>query len=362
MTTQKKINEHALSLHRKAVVIDMHSDVHLDVVRARGRGETRVLERRHLPNWKTGGVDMVVLNTIPRFSPTPYPYATSPVKNTLLIFDAVLQEIAESPRHFTLILEPPDILRAKKEGKIGLMLGIEGAEAVEDNIGLLRAYHRLGLRVMNLTWHQRNLAADGVAEPSNAGLSNFGRELVREMNRLGILIDVSHLAPAGVADVLRLSDAPVMASHSNVKAVRDHERNLDDNQIMDITSKGGMIGVVFLGRFVAEKNPTLEHVINHIDHIAGLAGGRHIGIGPDYTDYAEDMVIGARRIAGPNQPVNDATIPYAKGLENASKLPNLTKGLAQRGYDDKTIADILGGNFLDLFTTIRSKVNARKEY
>jgi len=343
----------ALQLHREMLVVDMHSDVHLDVLRLRGRGETHVLERRHLSRWQAGSVNAVVLNTIAKFGPDPYPYRTTPVQNYLFTIDAIHREIAESPRCFQLVLEPKDILQARREGKIGLIIGLEGAEAVESDLGLLRCYYRLGLRVMNLTWHHRNLAADGVAEPSGSGLSHFGRALVRELNRLGIIIDLSHLSPQGVDDVLDLSDSPVMASHSNAKALCDHNRNLDDRQIARISSNGGMIGVVFLGRFVAEKDPTLDHVLDHVDHIAGIAGTEHVGIGPDYCDHAEDMIISARRVAGPHQPVDDPTIPFAKGLEDAGRLPCLTQGLVARGYDDAAIQGILGENFLNLFQKVR---------
>jgi len=339
----------ARKLHFSSLVIDMHSDVHLDVIRSRGRGETRVLERRHLPKWRAGGVDGVVLNTIPRFGPTPYPYYTSPARNALLMLDAIHQEIAESAEHFALVLSPDGFHEARAAGKIGLMLGLEGAEAVEDDLGLLRAYHRMGLRILTLTWHQRNFAADGVAEPSGAGLSNFGRALVLEMNRLGILVDVSHLSPAGVDDVLAVSEAPIVASHSNTRALCDHQRNLTDRQICAIASAGGVIGVVFLGRFVASEHPTSEQVLNHIDHLKRLAGSGHVGLGPDYCEGGEDLIIAARRIAGPGQPVDDATIPFARGLEDASRLPDLTRGLLDRGYAETEIAGILGQNFIAVF-------------
>ena len=342
-----------LQLHHDSLVVDMHSDAHLDVIRSRGKGERRVLERRHLPFWRKGGINAVVLNTLPKFGPEPYPYRTSPVRNALLLMDAVYEEISDSPDSLMLVLEPDDILKAREEQKIGIILGLEGAEAVEMDLGLLRCYYRLGLRVMNFTWHQRNLVADGVAEPSNAGLSHFGRALVGEMNRLGILIDVSHLSSAGVDDVLALSEAPVMASHSNAKVVCNHQRNLADEHIAGISAKGGMVGVVFLGRFVAEQEPKLEDVLDHVDHIVEIAGPEHVGIGPDYADHAHDMIIASRRVAGPNQPVNDKTIPYAEGLEDASKLPAFTQGLVARGCDDASIRGILGENFVNLFRRVR---------
>lgn len=334
--------------------MDMHSDVHLDVLRLRWKGETRVLERRHLPKWRDGGLNVVVLNTIPKFGPEPYPYRTSPLQNALLTFDALFEDIAESGDHFSIVLEPGDIHISHRDGKIGLILGIEGAEATESDLGLLRTFHRLGLRVMNITWHHRNLASDGVSEPSNSGLSNFGKELIAELNRLGIIIDVSHLSPQGISDVLGASRTPVLASHSNAKAVYPHQRNLDDEQIRSICEAGGLIGVVFLGRFVAEKNPSIQSVLRHIDHISKIAGTRHVGFGADYTDYVQDMIIGARRTAGLLAEAMEETIPYAQGLEHAGLLGNLTKALIRGGYSQRQTQDILGNNFLRLFQQVRA--------
>lgn len=347
--------DRAMNLHRDSLVIDMHSDVHLDVIRSRGQGEARVLERRHYPQWEKGGVDVVVLNSMAKFGPETYPYRTSPVHNFLLMADAIQQEIAESSDKFLQILEPEDISRAKAGKKIGILFGTEGAEPVEQNLGFLRCYYRLGLRIMNLTWHQRNQVADGVAERSNSGLSNFGRDLVKEMNRLGILIDVSHLGRQGVRDVLEISEHPIIASHSNAWALCAHERNLEDWQIEGIAKKGGMIGVVFVGRFVAEENPTLTHVLDHLDYIAKLAGRDRVGMGPDYTDFCQDMIISSRRVAGPGQPVNDPDIPYARDVEDASKLLHFTQGLVSRGYRDDEIRGILGENFVRVFKDVRER-------
>jgi len=344
--------DRALRLHRESLVIDCHSDIHLDVIRSRGQGETQVLERRYFSRWKEAGLNAVVLSSMAKFGPETYPYQTSPVHNFLLMIDAIYQEIQESPDCFSLIQQPDDMERAREDGRIGIMLGVEGAEPLEMNLGFLRCYFRLGLRIMNLTWHQRNQVADGVAEPSNSGLSNFGREVVGELNRLGIIIDLSHLSKAGVGDVLELSRQPAIASHSNANAVCNHERNLDDWQIEGIAEKGGLVGVVFVGRFVATENPTLSDVLDHVDYIIRLAGPAHVCMGPDYTDFCQDMIISSRGVAGPGQPVKDADIPYADGVDDVTKLPNFTRGLIARGYRDDEIRGVLGENFLRLFRKV----------
>ncbi len=347
-----EIQKRAETLHRDALVIDCHCDVHLHMIRERGKGRTHVLRDTFFERWKKSGVNVVVLNTMAKFGPEVYPYRTSPVHNYMLMADAVHQEILESSECFYPVLSPEDIEKNRGGERIGILLGLEGAEPVEMNLGFLRCYHRLGLRIMNLTWHQRNQVADGVAEPSNSGLSNFGREVVREMNHLGIMIDVSHLSKRGIDDVLDLSTQPVIASHSNAQAVCGHERNLDDNHIRRISEAGGMVGVVFLGRFVSDRNPSLSNVLEHVQHIESIAGPKHIGMGPDFTDNCQDMIISSRRVAGPNQPVDDVSIPYAKGLETMEELPNFTAGLLSLGYSEEAVRGALGENFFRLFEKI----------
>lgn len=346
-------------LHYSSCVVDAHTDIHLEVLRRRAHGEHRVLERVYVPRWRAGGVDVAVLSTTPKFGSEIYPYRTSPTENYLQMVDAIYQELSESPRCLQLVITPDDVDRARRSGRIGLILGLEGAEAIGTDLALLRTYHRLGMRVMTLSWHQRNLVADGVAEPSNAGLSNFGREVIREMNRLGVLIDVSHLSPRGIDDVVAMTSRPIVASHSNARAVHDHQRNLLDEHIMAIASTGGIIGIVFLGRFVAPGTPTLENVLDHIDYICGLVGVSHVALGPDYVDAAEDMIIDARRIAGPDQPIHERHITYAKGVETMEQMPRLTEGLAGRGYSDDDIRSILGLNYLRVFRAVVSSAEER---
>jgi membrane dipeptidase len=341
-----------LSLHQSALVVDVHSDVHLDLIRSRAAGERQVLERRHLPAWRAGGVDGVVLNTIPKFGPDPYPYQTTPIQNLLYMLDCVHRELEESPDVFQLVLAPGDFEAARAAGKIGIMLGCEGAEPVAPDLSLLRSYHRLGLRVLTLTWHHRNAVGDGVSEPSGSGLSHFGRAVVEEANRLGIVLDVSHAGPQTLADTLELSTAPIVASHSNARALCDHERNLTDDEITAVARAGGVVGVAFLGRFVAPDSPDIDHVLGHIDHLVALAGADHVAIGPDYTTGGEDLIIGSRRVAGPDQPVHDTTIPYASGLETYEELPALTAGLLARGHQPDVVTGILGQNYLRLFEAV----------
>ncbi|MCB0202782.1 MAG: membrane dipeptidase, partial [Anaerolineae bacterium] len=192
-----------------------------------------------------------------------------------------------------------------------------------------------GVRNLGLTWNFRNDTADGVMEGPNArGLSEFGVRVVEECNRLGIIIDVSHLAAAGVRDVLQVSQQPVIASHSNARALFDHYRNLTDSQIAGIVAGGGLIGVTFVNAFLHRPagEATIEHVLDQIDYLVRTAGPDHVTIGSDF---------------------DGATMPA--GLEDATRYPALTVGMATRGHSEETIRKVLGLNFLRVFEQVTGR-------
>jgi membrane dipeptidase len=352
----KKLIQRALEIHEEALVADQHSDIQMDIVTRRGRGEARVIERIHLPKMIKGGVDFTAVSTPPRYNYQPHPYFSTAAHCALQMIDCICMEIAENPDQLALVHSAAEIQEAKKDGKRSFMLCMEGAEALDTDLSLLRNFYRLGVRIIELTWHQKNLVADGCGEPSNSGLSNFGRELVREMNRIGMVIDLSHISEAGFWDVISLSQSPVIASHSNARSVCDHPRNLWDDQIKALAKKGGVMGMNFLGQFVKDQNPTVEDILNHIDHIANLVGVEHVGLGPDWIDYAPQLILDClnpRDYLSKRIPI---TI-YAKGLEREEELPNLTIGLLARGYSERNIRNILGRNFLRSLDTAQTPIS-----
>lgn len=205
------------------------------------------------------------------------------------------------------------------------LLAIEGGEALEGKLSTLRVLFKLGIRSITLTWNQRNKIADGVGEKeSRGGLTNFGREVIKEMNRLGMLIDVSHLSEPGFWDVISLSKAPIAATHSCCSALYDHPRNLTDKQLKALGEKQGIIGINFFPGFLGNKSAKIDDVVAHIEHAAEYAGLDHVGIGSDF----------------------DGIETTPEGLEDATMLPKLTETLLKRNWQEDNVHKVLGGNFI----------------
>lgn len=330
-----KSNEReVLKLHKRSIIVDAHSDIMLDVNRRRRLGERAVIGSKHAPRMRKGGVDVVV---VPMAVDIP---GVQSLEYTLESIDNIFEEIKECPRKLMVATNLDDILIAHKSGKLALLLGMEGGIPLEGKTSLLRVFYRLGIRLIGLTWNGRNLISDGVGERTNCGLSNFGVELVKEMNKLGIVIDLSHVSKSGFYDVLEYSKRPVIASHCNARSVCNHRRNLDDEQIRALGNNGGVIGVMVGGdgRTIGDDRSLLG-LVRHIDHISNLVGVEHIGLGLDFLDFVERSYL--IELTGP-RPV----LPFPKGIENTTKVCNITRELKNRGYSHGEIEMILGGNFL----------------
>jgi membrane dipeptidase len=324
-------------LHQEALVVDTHCDTLLRLLgRSSGSQEQSAyrLRDRHaeghidLPRLKEGGVDVQFFAAYiePIYKPD------RSLKRAMQIFDAFFTEVDANSDLMMLATSAQDILTAKEQGKLAAVLAIEGGEALEGDLGVLRLFHRLGVRSIGLTWNERNNIADGVGDSrSKGGLSVFGADLIKEMNRLGILVDVSHLSDPGFWDVVELSTQPIIASHSNSRAVCNHRRNLTDDQIKALAKNGGVMGMNFAAAFVKEDGkPKLDDLLNHIDHIVELVGPEHVGLGSDFDGIG----------AAPEE------------LTDASTMPLITDGLCKRGYSDEHIRLILGGNYFRVFKEV----------
>ncbi|MBE2240862.1 MAG: dipeptidase [Caldilineaceae bacterium] len=319
-----------LSLHFDALVIDGHCDsIGNQLEQGRWLGDRSDAGHVDLPRLREGGIDVQFFAC---YVPTPY-QRHGAVTHALERFDQLHLLAEHLPDQFVLARRADDILRAKAEGKIAGIAGLEGAEALDASIGVLRQFHRLGLRNLGLAWNNRNAACDGVAESrTNGGLTEFGVKVVAECNRLGIILDVSHLAPAGVTDVLTVSEQPIIASHSNARALCDHPRNLTAAQLEAIAGKGGVIGVTFVDAFLNRADPqaaSLDDVVANIEYMLGVVGPDHVALGSDFDGW---------------------TLP--KELKDATCYPLITQKLVERGHHPSVIRKILGENLLRVMRAV----------
>jgi membrane dipeptidase len=240
--------------------------------------------------------------------------------------DIALQVIRTYPETFGLALTADDVERIFGAGKIASLLGLEGGHAIANSLGVLRAYYDLGARYMTLThWKTLDWADAATDEPRHDGLSAFGEAVVREMNRLGMLIDLSHVAPATMHDVLDVTTAPVIFSHSSARALADVTRNVPDDVLRRLPDNGGVVMVTFVPDYLSpDGEASIATVADHIDHIKAVAGIDHAGIGGDYDGIDRGPV----------------------GLEDVSTYPALFAELVRRGYSDEELAKVAGGNVL----------------
>ena len=283
-----------------------------------------------------------------------------PARAQLEQIDTTRRLIAANPDVFLLATRADDVARARREGKIASFLGIENGQALENSLGALRAYFDLGVRYMTLT-HGRNTDwADSATDtPAHGGLTPFGREVVREMNRLGMLVDISHVSPQVMEQVLDLSEAPVIFSHSSARALVDHPRNVPDEVLKRLPKNGGVVMATFIPDFVSAERAawgkgmerliqgaktgdemarieadyakahgpapkaTLAQVADHVEHVARVAGHDHVGIGSDFYGG-----------------------PMPQGLEDVSRFPELFAELIRRGWSDQNLIKLAGGNVI----------------
>ncbi len=326
-------------------VVDAHSDLLSDILGRRAAGQRKVLESIWLPAMAAGGVD---LRVIAIFSPPQYvPELT--LRRALDAVAALLAELEGTPAA-CLCTCAADIERARTEGKRGFILGMEGVEPLGSDLGLLRIFHRLGVRVLGITHALRNYAADGAFfEPKKTGLvgglSDFGVSLVEQAQAMGMVLDVSHLNEPGFWDVIQLARGPVIASHSNCRALTDHPRNLTDEQIKAVAQTGGVIGLNSIARFVDP--PDLPHLLDHLDHLVKLAGREHVGLGLDFCSYLLEHKSPVERSG-----MRKGAMLSVEGLAGDADIPKIPRLLAERGYDATTIEFIMGENFLRVFNAI----------
>ena len=359
------ISERARRVHASGMLFDGHNDLpwrlraegdmafeKLDIARRLTSGQTDI------PRMREGGLKAQFWSV---YIPSEH---ANPARTVAEQIDLVHRMVERYPDDLAMAYSADDVERVVKGGKIASLIGIEGGVAIEDDLAQLRMFARLGARYMTLT-HNKTLAWADAAndEPKHDGLTPFGERVVREMNRVGMLVDISHVSPGTMVDVLRVSQAPVIASHSSARALADHPRNVPDEILREIPRNGGVIMVNFFSGFIvpeairqsaaarrelrarypdaaefaralaeyAKAHPmprgTVKDVADHIDHIAKVAGIDHVGIGSDF----------------------DGVTSVPVGLEDVSCYPRLTGELLDRGYSEADVHKVLGGNVLRAF-------------
>lgn len=347
--------EHAETLHREALVVDSHSGLIVDVVRRRVVGERAVMRNVHLPRLREGGVDVVGLkfsgDTI--FAPV---YKTDRHLNVALWnLEVIYQEVDESAGEMIIATTVEEMRQAKQKGQIALLLSVEGIRPIEDRLEFLSLFYRLGLRRVGLTWNFRNRVADGCGEEqTGGGITRFGIEVLAQIERLGMVLDVAHISESSFWSALEHHHGPFIVSHANARALCDHPRNLTDEQIKAVAARGGIVGVAFIGIFISKDEPTIGKLVDHVDHIVELVGVDHIGLGSDYTDDHFDLT-GAGLSAYPDlypRTFEDVQEKYPPNLSTYAETGNLTVELVRRGYSDGDVRKILGENYLRVFDQV----------
>ena len=361
----------ALKIHRKSTVVDTHNDITSMMVDDGYDIGTSSVGKYHtdIARMKEGGLTAEFFSV---YVDRKYATEGGSARRALDMIDVVYRAAERYPNDFTMATSVADIRRAKQQKKIAALMGIEGGHAIENSLMALRDFYRLGIRYMTLTHNNTNDWADACCDTArHNGLSDYGREVVREMNRLGMLIDISHVSDKTMSDVLDVSTAPVIASHSSARALNSHLRNIPDDLLRRIAKNGGVVMVNFYPVFIDQKaldasrarterlkpqmdalneqykndpkrlaeerqkilsaNPLpptpLSVLIDHIDHIAKIAGVDHVGLGSDF----------------------DGVSYLPEGMKDISELPNITYELLRRGYKEKDIRKVLGENFLRAF-------------
>ncbi len=250
-----------------------------------------------------------------------------------------------------------DILGAKKAGKTGIILGFQNTSPIEDDLDLLVIFHRLGVRIIQLTYMEANRVGCGCLERTDGGLTNFGVEMVEEMNRLGILIDLSHVGYQTSMDAIRFSKRPVCLTHANPSSLVDHKRNKPDDLLKAVSKTGGIIGANVFPPFIkAGALADLSDLIRVIDYLVNLMGVDHVGIGSDFTenqgeDFFRAILTGTSK-KGPKMSMDFLPVVNPKGIESARDFPNITSALLDHGYPEPHVRKIMGENFLRVFREV----------
>lgn len=354
------MNSRAKELHEEAIVVDGHNHIMMELAKRRNRGDRSVFSSYYASRIRQGGVNVLMTN-VGGDNTCLTNDSDLMLWGSLWVMDMLWEEAEESDDTMAVCLSSKDIDAALKAGKIAVLLTIEGGRPLEGKPNLetlvgLRTFYRQGLRGVQLVDNGRNRIGDGKGEARTQGrLTNFGISVVREMNHLGMVIDVAHLTEPGFWDVIETSKDPIIDSHSNARAVCDHPRNLTDEQIKAIAKGGGVVGLSCHTAMISKETekPTVDDLMKHVKHIAGLVGIDHIGLGPDHTEFEIECNIWTPApgwLEGVFYGVRDTY--FIKGLNNVTGFPLFTEALVRHGFKEEEIKKVLGGNWLRVYKQV----------
>ncbi|PRY02272.1 dipeptidase [Allonocardiopsis opalescens] len=344
MTTTQQVDDPA-ALHRDSLVVEAHRDCY-EQIHWSNMGEENPVRDRLLPRLSAGGVDLVVYavggDTIA--------HSNGRDKKLLATIENIegLNAACADPGTRTGIVTRSAELPGAPDGIPRFLLHLEGGSPLEGSLAALDALFRLGVRSMQPTWNVRNELGDGVHErDSGGGLTRFGVDAVRRMERLGMMVDLSHISESGFWHTLRVTEGPVVVTHANARAVFEHPRNLSDEQVRALAERGGVVGVHTLPIYVGGEPPKLSGLIDHVVHFVELVGVEHVGFGGDFV-----------ACDGP-RPGREALFhdprkapPVLDELVEADQMANFTAALAQRGFTAAEIRALIGGNFLRVLRAV----------
>ena len=338
-------DEEVRRVHASTILIDSHNDITSSTVEGFdiGKRETDGKHMTDLPRMKAGGMSAQFFAA---YVAAGYVKDNHSAHRALEMIDTVLHDIVERyPSDFLFVTSSSGIRKAHEQGQIAALIGIEGGHAIEDSLRLLRDYYDLGVRYMTLTHTNSNNWADSSGDENkpNNGLSPFGKEVVHEMNRLGMMVDVAHVSDKTFYDALDASEAPIFSSHSSCRALCDVPRNMTDDMIKAMAKKGGVIQINFSCGFLrkgagsnGQPRATLADVVKHIDHVVDIAGVDYVGLGSDF----------------------DGISCAPEGLDSVDKWPNLTRALLEEGYTAEEIRKIYGENTLRVMAAVEQTASA----
>jgi membrane dipeptidase len=336
--------EAAINLHKNNIVVDTHLDLAGEIYNRYLAGEKEVIKNRYLENLKKGGFNIVVSSLfiddvfLPEMG----------LRVALGQISALMEDVETCNGEVVLIKTKDQLQTVVKENKIGIILSFEGLDPIGNDIKLLKIFYELGVRAAGLVWSRRNYVADGcsfspVEEGQRGGLTKFGVKAVRKMEEMNMLIDVSHLNDEGFWDIMKFTNRPFIASHSDVRNIHDRMRNLTDEQIKAIAERNGVIGINAYKNIagVKEGEDPIKKLADHVEYMANLVGPSHVGFGFDLCNSYYESELKFKF-----EPHN------SDSLDSHADAVLITEELLRRGMSEEDVKLIIGGNFYRIFNEI----------